>query len=556
MADLITRTISIPFDYVCSVTAVSKSTSFPLSLEDGTDSSVAFELDVASSGHYSTYFGGSSNIYNVTKVEIEFWHNYASTGPDTGNPIHTVQFKQMNDSRRPSTHATASDLLSDIDTGASFLDGHILKSRQKTLERVTLGDDPSDLICQYIETRLQGGDWLAIGLQAYNADTGDAEIGNLNTLEDTGDAWREADDGEISSPPRLIVTWQESYDDSIVPQFSMKYTTADPTSNQETPSNSTGGYIAPNSIYTTGKIDEFLSSTQTYVQLSDDTTIPETSGLVQIGPEVMRYGSSSDANKQLLSVIRGVSPNQSYPSSVVPTREVVSFLEIDNLFDNRPTDELVKYRCIALVLENTDTSGIQVALRQSSDSDVQVDIGIEIPEYDIREDTLDAAMSSSNVLTMSGECLTYPRGGATLEAGSDLYEGGYVVVDYNGTADMAKIKSFDVNDTQTQGTFIIDRTLTYAAGTPVRILSAPAQRFSNDNTSPVTNSGRFLGFFSDGGADKIDSLRDGGSTFRDHDAFYVWIKSTLTPNKKTSSNTGAIIYVKYEYDFVSDGDAS
>lgn len=185
-----------------------------------------------------------------------------------------------------------------------------------------------------------------------------------------------------------------------------------------------------------------------------------------------------------------------------------------------------------------------------------MDIGIEIPEYDIREDELDAPMSSSNIFTMSGECLTYPRNAGLLEAGSDIYEGGYVVIDYNGTADLAQIVSFDVNDAQTQGTFIIDRSLSYAAGTPVRILPAPSQRFSNDNTEPAANGERFLGFLSDAGVNQFDSLRDGGATFRDQDAFYIWIRRTFSSNEQRDTNSGAVIYVRYDYAFVSDGDAS
>ena len=538
MAEIVTRTISIPATYAAGI-APAKPITFPIEILDGAASDYGvYEADL-STAEYIRFFRSTSNINDIIKVELEFWHNKI----DVDLPIVSFEFVEL--TSQPSI--TAGTTVASEIAGGTVWKTQELRSTAKTKETVTLGDGSTAAACVWFNTQMSAGSWFAVGIKG-SQDTGEgtAELGNLSTLEDEGEYWREAGADEIAAPPRFIITWQESLNETDFSSFAMRYTTADPTTSQGTPSNSTGGYVAPNEVYTTGKIDEFLDSTQTYIQLSSDTTIAENAGLVQVGPEVARFTSANESTDQLLGVTRGVAPS-AYPSSIVPERENVSFLEIDKLFDTRPTEELVQYRCIAFVVENSPLANITVNLRQSADVDVQVDAGIEIPIYDIREDELDNAVTASNVFAMSGDSLVYPRTGVVvLEAGSDLYEGGYALIDYDGTPELVQISSYDVNDAQTQGTFIADRAFTKASGTPVRILPAPCQRFSNDATVPVSNSDRFLGFFGDGGSNNPYSVdRDGGNLYQPYDAFYLWIKRTLTANNAAENNTGAVIYIRY-----------
>ena len=367
-------------------------------------------------------------------------------------------------------------------------------------------------------------------------------------MEDSGSRWEEATIYDIASPPRFIVTWEEVKDDTTFSKFALRYTTADPTTNQNTPQNSIGGHIAPNDVYVEGKINEFINPTQTSITLSSDTTVPESSGMVQIGPEISTYASVDLSNHRLLGVARHLIPTVSFPSSIIPLREKSTFLEVDRLFNTKPSNTMEQYRCVAFVVENVSVHDIHVYLTQSSNADVNIDIGIEVPEYDIREDTLALAMVASSVVSLTGTAMQYPLGGALLSVGSDLYAGGYITIDYNGTPVLAEISSCSVNALQTTLTLVIDQSITRPFGTKVRIMPAPAQRLSNDVSAPTENSGRFLGFFGDGGPNdpNYTSMRDGGVTYRAYDAFYVWIKRTMTSNVRQSDNTGAIIHIRYE----------
>jgi len=538
MSEIVTRTIAIPATYAAGVQPA-KVITFPIELLDSASSDYAvFEADLSST-EYIRFFRSTSNIYDITKVKLEFWHNKI----DVDTPITSFEFVEL--TSQPSI--TAGSIVYSEITANDVWKTQQLRSTAKTKEIVTLGNGSTSAACMWFNTKMSAGSWFGVGIKgSQGSGGGTAELGNLSTLEDEGEYWREADADEIAAPPRFIITWQESLNETDFSSFAMRYTTADPTTSQGTPSNSTGGYVAPNEVYTAGKIDEFLDSTQTYIQLSSDTTIAESAGLVQVGPEIARFASTNESTDQLLGLTRGVSP-AAFPSSIVPEREKVRFLEIDKLFDTRPTEELTQYRCVAFVVENTSMSNVTVNLRQSADANVQVDVGIEIPLYDIREDELDAAVASSNVFAMSGESLIYPRTGTDLlEAGSDLYVGGYALIDYDGTSELVQILSYDVNDGQTQGTFISDRAFTKPSGTLVRILPAPCQRFSNDATIPISNSNRFLGFFGDGGPNRPNSVdRDGGNLYRPYDAFYLWIKRTLAGNNASENNTGAVIYVRY-----------
>ena len=346
-------------------------------------------------------------------------------------------------------------------------------------------------------------------------------------------------------------------------QFFMHYTTSDPTTNQSTPSNSLGGHQSPNEVYVTSQIKSSITATNTTIPLIDSTTFPETSGLAQIGPEIMRYSSIDTSNNLLLNVSRGIVPvSFPMPSSVAPYREYVNFLEIDRLFDRRPTSGLIQFRCVAFLYDDAsvrvdDTRVLLIQnLTTNIQTDVQIDIGIEVPEYDTHDGIANTTAPTTTTFTAiagaSPEIFNFHQSEGSIPEGSDLFEGGYVVFNPAGvggtTETLAQITSFDI--VGSTATFILDRDVsaTVVSGASFRINPSSCQTISNETISPVENSGRFLGFLGDGGSNVVgyNNIKERNDRMLNYDVFYLWIKRTLTNNKKASLDTGALVLIEFD----------
>lgn len=539
MPETITKTTTIPVTWIRGVVGNSfvDANDYTYDLTRGGSSTAAYVAieSVLTDNERNLIFGNGTTI-TVTKVELEFWHLEA----DLEDPIKVVEFGQM--AQRPSTLAAIIFRVLCIN-GTKYASKEI-HGIQKTKEIITLGSSSTDLACTTFTTRLNdvAPYWLAVGIRRY-AYTGSEDfegsmfVGGTDLLDGEGEPWQDHGD-DIAGPPKFHITWEESVATTDFGRFEMRYTTEDPTSSQSTPQNSIGSHVASNCIYTTGQIDEFVSSTQTTINLTSGSSIPESSGLVQIGPEIMKYGGYS--GNQLQSITRAVSPGYAFPACLYPFKEDARFLVIDNLFNTRPTVGLEQYRCVGIINIGHAIKDVQLLLRQNSSDNIQMDIGIEVPLFNYRSATLAAQVSSSSTFTStSASVLQYD--GSPIPVGSDLFEGGYITV---GTT-IAEITSYDTDGIT--ATFIVDRSFSAAAGATFTIHNAPAQRITNDSTAPTENSGRFFGFLSQGGSSELNynSVRESGNTFSINEGFYIWIRRTLTRNAIEKNDTGGIIILQF-----------
>jgi len=431
-----------------------------------------------------------------------------------------------------------------------------LHSLRRTIQTITLGVT-GDSVCDRVQSGIRSATGanqnFSVGIRKAASTTNDHGVVFVGgqTLEfGEGAPWEVAGSNELAAKPSIIVTWSNTSGGSWSEQF-MRYTASDPTSNQSTPSNSIGGFVAPNRVFIRTQISDEISSTQTTIPVLGSPGIPETSGLFQVGPEIMRYGNKG--SNQLLNVSRGVVPSAvGYPATIYPVKEFGHFLEVDNLFDRSPTTGFSQYRCVAILYDDNTIaiSNVKVILIQDPDANAQIDIGIEVPEFDSHDGTATSAITTTFTVNNEGaspEIFNLHLSKGALPDGSDLFEGGFVTFDEGGSNEtMAQITSFDRSGTIT--TFILDRNVNLAAGTTFRINPGPAQIIINEVTPPTSNSSRFFGFLGDGGSAEIgkNNIRERNSTMINSDVFYLWIKRTLTANISSQATTGGVIMVQFD----------
>jgi hypothetical protein len=420
-------------------------------------------------------------------------------------------------------HSDASDVVSTVTTA---------RGDKKNIIRVPLSNTTN--LATAINT--PSGYYLGLRRKTTTRDTR-IELGGNSLISGTGTGWSEAGANDVKGPPRLVVTVE--VDDVTHVQQELRYTTSDPTSSQNTPSNSIGGYFAPNEVFTVAQIGDFLSSTDTTITIDDSSVLPSESGIAQVGPEIIKYTGIDTTNRQLTGATRGVAPGGAFPSEIDQYPEYIRYLTVDNLFDKKPSDALRQYRCVAVVHTSSSAlNNVTISLVQNDQANVQVDVGIEVPAFDTTTGTATGVIVSG--ATTFSSTTTSVRNKDT-----GYYDGGYIIIDPSGTAFEAIIESYD--DDGVQATFILDRAMPAFSPAPdFRIASAPAQIVANELIEPNNNSGRFLGFLGDGGESSVGygSIREQGSTLNQHDAFYLWIKKTLVNNKKATNNTGAVIIIQ------------
>ena len=472
---------------------------------------------------------GISGTVSVASAYLEFYYQTAD------NPYYMPQFEIVR------TVTAATDALNDstawnLIDGATTILSTVTTARgdKKNLIRVGLDVTTDTQLQTSINT--PGNYFLGIRRTDVTRDTR-IEVGGASLVTGIGTGWGAATADEAAGPPRLVVTFTET--DVSHPTQELRYTTSDPTTAQNTPSNSLGGYFASNEVFTTAQIGDFISSEQTTIDIESGGTLPTATGIAQIGPEIVSFTGVDTDNEQLTGVVRGVAPPSSFPSEVDQFPEYIRYLAVDDLFDKKPSAELVQYRCVGVA----HTSSIAlysatVFLAQNNDANVQIDIGIEIPAFDATEGTFQSAVSSGSV-TFDSESTTV-RSQAT-----GYYDGGHIVVDPGGDDFEAIIESYD--DDGAKATFILDTAMSgFSLGTTFRINPAPAQTIINERTAPVTNSNRFFGFLGEVGSNQLDycSLRENEGTLNQNDVFYLWVKRTLIQNKKSTNDTGAVVIIK------------
>lgn len=488
------------------------------------------KFDLPSTGSGRQVLMASNTISEAT------FYFYVYSGDTT--PIQEIEVVYITDD--PAT-ASADDLYTAI-TAADALDSKIINTDNKTLVSV----DISNL--SVLETKLATTSahyTLAIRRKnTLTSDDGEVKIGGLTQLRGNDTSWAAATDPLIAEPAYLYMVSSRTI--PVNQRFYMKYTTLDPTSEQSTPSNSIGGYIAPSptSVYDEFQILEDISPIQTSFYVTD---LPDSSsGLIQAGLEIMKYEGIDSSNDQITSVTRGISPGTSFAYN--PYNDFAHYLDVDKLFDKKPNSSLVQYRCVAIYLSATaaiTVSNIKVSLIKNEGTHTNIDIGIEVPETDRHEGTLSANVASGDTTFSSSTGGSFGLYGFD----ADYFEGAYVVLDTDGTAFETFITSH--SDGGSAEDFVVADTLpALSSGDTVRIWPAAGQRISSEDTRPVENSGRFLGFFSEGGIQDI-TLNERGTDMLDGDLFYIWIRRELSENTEGKPTTGATILVEYDFEDAS-----
>jgi len=373
--------------------------------------------------------------------------------------------------------------------------------------------------------------------EEFNSSEGEIELGGRALLAGVSGDWRAALGSEITSPPLLVIQYE--IPEEPHPTLNMKYTTSDPTTPQNTPENSLGGFFASNDVYPSGDIGESISSVQTIIPIDEDSSLPTKTGLASIGPEIIKYSTIDTANHQLNSVTRAISPASSFPAGFDSFRmaEKVQYLHKDDndvhkLFNTRSASGLIQYRCVAITNDNSEHDfSLQdafIGVVQNPNSDVQIHIGVEVPKHDSFTGVAEAGTSEILLVDSTlNEAAGYETG---------FFNNSFITFPTLGLSRV--ITSF--ND----GEFQFAATTGLGVGVNYVIYPHPCQIIPNDATSPTDNSGRFSGF-SETQEGIAVQLLDHSTTMQEYDIFYVWIRQTLSSNAKLSDDTGAVLLFRY-----------
>jgi len=464
----------------------------------------------------------------ISKIELHYWVNL-------NNNIITLQFVKMD--RQPSANIPTADLFSEILDHPALYATDSLTDNNREKRVITLGTQAATDFINMILNPSTSTEWFGIGIkrEASIAGPGSVSVGGVSLV--AGAEWREMDSGEANSPPLLVITYSTAPTDQ--PNLEMRYTTADPTTSQLTPSNSIGGHVAPNKVYPTTTLSESISSTQIFVPVD---SLPVRSGLASVGPEIFKYNGLDSNKSRLLNVTRGISPDASFPAGFTAYSfpETVHYLHPDDvsvdlkgistkerLFDTKATLDFVQYRCVSIFHAGPagfNIKDVKVELIQKPDSDVQVDIGIEVPKFDNHTGT-------NTVLDSDGFLVT--------DHSFDSFTSGFfdnaLMFLPNQSTEFALVSSFD------DGQFILQSSVgSLAAFAEFRIFPAASQTVSTELVSPDSNAGKFKGFLGDGGSSSV-VLEEHLNVMEIFDCFYIWIKRTFTSNVEKSDDTGALI---------------
>jgi hypothetical protein len=432
-------------------------------------------------------------IPTVESVELEFY-----TSKTTG----TFEIVSIPDDALPSNSGVTS-LRDNIDTG-TVLATVSPSSQSRTLTRVALTGAAVGVAGIF-----------AFGVRAVEGSSG--EFGGSSLVYGDGEEWRAA-----SNEPQVPVKVRITFSDPVpnFASFEMYYTTADPLTAQSTPSNSVGGYKSINEIYPSGWLLSPIDLDD--MSVSTDAIPTQSSGLVQIGPEIARYDDG-------LVLTRGVSPAAS-PSTIEPFPENVRFVNVSNLFDTQPAQGKDQYRCIAVMNNGLTTNNVRIGVVQNGDSNVQIDVGVEVPQTDSHVGIHTGGNASAVVV----DNLSYAPGTVT-----GKYNG-CVLRLVNDPSVMAVIDTFTfeggVATITFEGSFSIDDGEMYC------ILPSPSQITTNDHDPPA-NGENFLGYTGEGSITVL--LNDKSTVFSQFDVVYLWVKRTLTRNRDASDDTGATIYIRH-----------
>jgi len=476
----------------------------------------------------------------VTKIELEFYTYHS----ETSSPIISIDIVNITGDPNGMSAAT---LFNAVKAAASAADNEFIQGDTKRLRTILVAED--DSVCDTLKAAMNGPsrDFFSLGIRKHNTSSdGQTKVGGQILAYGVDTEWAAPTANEIDGPPNLIIHIEQT--PQITVQHSLKYTSVIPYDDQTIPLDSLGGFFSSNSVYKQAQIGDPITPTQTYIPISSDadSEMPSSSGLAQIGPEILLYQDVDIVSRFLRNVKRGIVPkSHSSSSSVYPYAEFVYYLDPSKIFDNRPISGFSQYRCLAVqqVSPITNTDNVKIFLIQNSNTNVDIDIGIEVPRHNIYSSVTSDNISSGDTILVTSPLINnfsdnqldsgFFNNSAIRMVGDNFASviSNYVVVD-DTTAEI-----------HLSTPFISD----YASGSIFYIDPAPSQIIDNEITPPVDN-GRFFGFLGDGGSNDLsfNDIQENAGALVDSDVFYLWIKRTLKNNKKQQDDTGAVIVITFE----------
>lgn len=472
----------------------------------------------------------------IVKIEVSFKYN----NNEDGVKVSFLEYEGPD----PKT-ASAANILTAIQT-TELATADILSTNKTGL---TIELDDTDFFYYESLLNIANRENITIGMQRHtdlSTSSGELEVSGLDLIAGTSE-WRSAISTEPTDSPLLIITYDVTPD--AYPRLNMKFTTSDPTTNQDTPSNSLGAYIALNDVAPSSPIGASISSAQTTIPIDLNAALPTKLGLGSVGPEIFQYSVIDTTNHQLTSVTRGIAPN-AFPAGFdsFKNAENVYYLHKDAtndlhlLFDTQPAN--VQYRCVAITnVDSGDDVNIVdgvIGIAQNPDAKSQIVIGVELPRWDaITGTAVDGVQANGDTLFVTNN--------ATVISKADGYYDGALLklTDTLGTSSYTIADSFAIASDDLTGEFIISPAVTgLAAGWTFVIMPAPAQQMSTDAAAPTVISGRFGGFSEEVEGISVNLL-DHGATMQENDLFYVWLKRTLAADMEGESDTGAVLIFRY-----------
>lgn len=461
----------------------------------------------------------------VIRSSLRFYYYDADS-----TPIGGIEFIQLSIDPDSSTgNQIFADILSQESIGSV-----LLSSPLKNILEIDLNDSLSE----QINDALTGGGQVSVAIRrniTLSTNSGQIKIGALLLAKGTDTEWSQKYSVIPSDPPALNLSVVKTVD--IVAYFNLRYTSIDPTSEQSSPKNSLGGYSCPNpvSIYNNTGIKSSINNTQTNIAVLGELP-QESNGLIQIGPEIIKYEGYDVDNNQLNSITRKVSPNYSFPADPLTFGDIVYYIDQDKIFDTKPKNNLVSYRCLSVVFKSSTHKAELVSFRLIS-NDTDIDIGLEVPLFNKTTATITTDVDS-------GESLIYSNSTSVSNFESNFFKGAHIIIDPLGIAFESFIMSYHFSESRAE-IILTDTCPDIPAGTSFIINAAPAQTIQNETISPSENSGRFFGFLSENGANQLDFNGINSSNMNDGDVVYVWIRQSHTKNRPNEPDIGAVIMAQY-----------
>jgi hypothetical protein len=314
----------------------------------------------------------SANSLSI-KIELEYYHHLAET-----NTADQLDFTF--DIISPSYNAglITTTYYTNIKNGTAVATANI-SGNEKTYRVDTLGIS-GQTACTLFNSNFKTQPGCMVGIRIHDTSVyRSCELSGLGIASGDATPWSAPDTavGEVLFSPRLIITITDNESNNL--EFDLRYTTADSGSSQLTPANSLGGYISTNSVYTSTQLTTYLSPSDTTANV--ETLPTDTSGLAQIGPEIIRYTgtSSTDGLYSLTGLTRAIAPDESFASSTSPHAEYVKYLPIASLFGIAPKGSS-QYRCVGIMNTGSPVTELEIHLLQSSTAKTILDASIEQPD--------------------------------------------------------------------------------------------------------------------------------------------------------------------------------